>query len=143
MEPFPHRYVVELDADEAGTTVAAPGLPALVTAPPVQFGGPGDRWSPETLLVAAAADCFALTFRAVAAASHLTWSRLTCRGEGVLDRDAGGARFTALALHARLTLPPGGDADRAARLLEKAERGCLVSRSLAVRPTLTVAVAID
>jgi organic hydroperoxide reductase OsmC/OhrA len=32
-----------------------------------QLGGPGGQWSPETLLVAAAAECFILTFRAVAA----------------------------------------------------------------------------
>jgi organic hydroperoxide reductase OsmC/OhrA len=58
----------------------------------------GGQWSPETLLVAAAVDCFVLTFRAIAAASKLPWERLSCNGEGTLDRVDGVTRFTALAL---------------------------------------------
>jgi organic hydroperoxide reductase OsmC/OhrA len=100
------------------------------------------QWSPETLLVAAAVDCFVLTFRAIAAASKLPWERLSCSGEGTLDRVDGVTRFTALALQARLTLPAGGDADKAKRLLEKAERACLVTNSLALQPTLTCDVDV-
>jgi peroxiredoxin-like protein len=112
----------------------------LATAPPPQFGGPGGQWSPETLLVAAAVDCFVLTFRAIATASKLTWESLTCDAEGVLDRAEGVLRFTALHLRAHLRLPVGGDTGRAQQLLEKAERTCLVSNSLAFRPTLVAAV---
>src|SRR5262249_3918607 len=68
MEPHPHRYDVHARAGTEGSVlVESRGLPTLRTAPPTQYGGPGDQWSPETLLVAAAADCFVLTFRAIAA----------------------------------------------------------------------------
>jgi organic hydroperoxide reductase OsmC/OhrA len=137
VQAYPHRYAVSADAEPAGTVrLAATDLPPLATAPPPQFGGPGGQWSPETLLVAAVVDCFVLTFRAIAAASKLSWQALSCDAEGVLDRVEGVTRFTALGLRARLRLPAGVDPERARRMLEKAERTCLVSNSLAFRPTL-------
>jgi organic hydroperoxide reductase OsmC/OhrA len=142
MHPFPHRYEVLAVADAERVIVTAPGLPELPTAPPTQFGGPGDQWSPETLLVAAAVDCFILTFRAIAEASKLPWQRLSCSGAGVLDRVEGTTRFTGLALSARLTVAAGVDTEKAKRLLEKAERTCLVTNSLAIQPTLTCQVDV-
>jgi peroxiredoxin-like protein len=115
---------------EGSIWLSSPGLEALESASPAQFGGPGDRWSPETLLVGAAADCFILTFRAVARASSLPWSELRCEAEGVLDRVERTTRFTAIRLRAYLRVPPGTDEEKALRLLEKAERGCLISSSL-------------
>jgi peroxiredoxin-like protein len=144
MEAYPHRYDVHAAAQTEGSVIVrAEGLPTLATAPPPQFGGPGGQWSPETLLVAAAADCFILTFRAIATASKLPWRGLECDAEGVLDRADGVVRFTELHVHARLVLPPGGDEDRAKRLLEKAEKACLVTNSLVLHPTLTVEIAAE
>jgi organic hydroperoxide reductase OsmC/OhrA len=102
----------------------------LWSASPAEFGGPGNRWSPETLLVAAVGDCFLLTFRAVAQASKLPWTRLQCRVEGTLDRVERALQFTRFDLRAHLEVPPGVDAELARRLLEKAERACLISNSL-------------
>jgi peroxiredoxin-like protein len=142
MHPYPHRYDVHAAAGPAGSVIlGAEGVPELESAPPREFDGPGDRWSPETLLVAAAADCFVLTFRAIALASKLAWTRIECDAEGVLDRNEGVARFTELHLRARLALAPGADAERAKRLLEKAEKSCLITSSLVLRPKLTVEIA--
>jgi organic hydroperoxide reductase OsmC/OhrA len=144
MQAYPHRYEVRAAAESAGSVrVDAQGLPALTTGPPPQFGGAGGEWSPETLLVAAAADCFVLTFRAIAAASKLAWRRLGCDAEGVLDRREGVVRFTELHLRVHLAVPVGVDPDRAKRLLEKAEATCLVTNSLRLRPTLTTQVAVE
>jgi organic hydroperoxide reductase OsmC/OhrA len=111
-------------------------LPAIETTPPEEFGGPGGRWSPETLLVGAVADCFALTFEAIARASGLAWTRLDATATGTLDRAEGGPRFTAVRVDATLGVPPGTDEARAMRLLEKAERSCLITRSLSCPSTL-------
>ncbi len=111
-------------------TLSAAQLPVMRTASPADFDGPGDRWSPETLLVGAVADCFILTFRAVAAASKLPWNALTCSAEGVLDRVEKTTRFTSIVMHARLCVPEGTSVDQARRALEKAEHNCLITNSL-------------
>jgi organic hydroperoxide reductase OsmC/OhrA len=136
MDPFPHHYPVQASAAPTGSvSLSAPEAPALASNAPKEFGGPGGAWSPETLLCAAVADCFILTFRAIAQASRFEWQRLEVGVEGTVDRADGVLRFTALSIRARL-LAPGATEERAKRLLEKAEKGCLVSRSLAVTPTL-------
>ena len=143
MHPYPHHYTVQSRAEATGDVeIGAEGLPVLHTAPPVEFDGPGDRWSPETLLCAAVADCFALSFRAVARASRLDWSHLDCRVEGVLDRVEGKTRFTSIVVHATLRVPTGTDQDRATRLLEKAEHVCLITNSLVAERRLDPTVIV-
>ena len=131
MHPYPHTYTVTATASATGNVaVTSPRLPALVTAPPAEFDGPGDVWSPEALLCAAVADCLILTFRAIARASKFDWLELSCRTEAVLDRVGGVARFTRYTSYATLKLPAGGDAAKAKLLLEKSEHSCLVANSL-------------
>lgn len=132
MEPFPHHYSAVASATpDADVRLDSPGLPALASAPPREFDGPGDRWSPETLLMAAVADCFVLTFRAIARASSLAWTSLECHARGSADRVERGMRFTNIVVHAALNVPPGTDEAKAQRLLAKAEQGCLIRNSLA------------
>lgn len=129
--PYPHLYTVQASSQPTGDVpLTAPGLPELATAPPAEFDGPGDRWSPETLLLGAVADCFILSFRAVARASKFAWTGLECRVQGKLDRVDGRTHFTDYVVHATLRAPGGTDEERAKKLLEKAEHVCLVSNSL-------------
>jgi len=131
MHPYPHRYTVAASSGATGeVTLTSPGLPALVSAPPVEFDGPGDRWSPETLLCAALADCFLLTLRAVARAAKLEWRSLEITVEGTLDRPEKASYFTGFTVRARLAVPAGVAVERWKSLLEKAEKGCLISGSL-------------
>ena len=61
MQEFPHRYsVTAAGAVDGDVELTAERVPGLRSASPAEFGGPGDRWSPETLLVGAVADCFIL-----------------------------------------------------------------------------------
>ncbi len=143
MDAYPHHYRLQAAAKaEGNVALASERLPTLSSAPPAQFGGPGDQWSPETLLVAASADCLILTFRAIARASKLPWLSIDCDAEGVLDRVEGVTRFTQIRLNARLVLPSGGDVERARRLLEKAEKTCLITCSLKAESHLTADVTI-
>jgi organic hydroperoxide reductase OsmC/OhrA len=131
MKEFPHLYSVQASAGtDADVTLTAAGIPALATASPAEFGGPGDRWSPETLLVGAVADCFILTFRAVAHASKLPWTALRCGVTGTLDRVDRVTQFTSFDLDAQLCVPSGTDDALAKRSLEKAEHACLIANSL-------------
>jgi peroxiredoxin-like protein len=131
MHPFPHHYsAAAIGNVEGDVDVTVTDLPRIRSASPAEFGGPGDRWSPETLLVGAVADCFVLTFRAVARASKLPWTSLQCEAVGTLDRTDRLISFTDVTLRARLVVPAGTDVDRARRAMEKAEEGCLISNSL-------------
>ena len=131
MHPFPHQYHVSASGSATGrVTLNHDGVEPIASSPPVEFGGPGDAWSPEGLLLAAIADCFVLTFRAVARAGKIDWTALEVELDGTLDRQDGITAFTAFTLHATLTLAAGADATGAESALERAERGCLVSNSL-------------
>lgn len=131
MKPLPHRYEVRIAGGPEGyATLESTGVPDLRTAPPLDFDGPGDAWSPEQLLLAAVEACFLLTFRAVAASSQVEFTALAVEGEGTVDRRDGRMRFIEIVLRPRLTLPRGADRVRVQRALEKAERTCLVSASL-------------
>jgi organic hydroperoxide reductase OsmC/OhrA len=131
MHPYPHVYRASASAgmDEA-VKLAGAGLPSIDSMPPVEFDGPGDRWSPESLLIAAVSDCLVLTFRAIARASGMHWLKLDCETEGVLNRVDGVTRFTHFNIRAKLTAPAGTDEHKAMRMLEKSEAACLVSNSL-------------
>ena len=131
MQEFPHHYRVVASAEHSGNVkLSSDGVAALESAPPAEFGGPGDQWSPESLLVAAVADCFVLSFRAIARASKLEWISLHCNVIGKLDRVERKAQFTGFEVAAELVVPAGTDEAKAQRLLEKAEDACLITNSL-------------
>jgi organic hydroperoxide reductase OsmC/OhrA len=131
MQAYPHHYQVTASGKATGRILLQhDGVDPIESSPPVEFGGPGDAWSPEGLLVAAVADCLILTFRAVSRAAKLEWSSLDVRVEGTLERKDGVTAFTGF--HAHATLGVGADVDEATArdALERAERGCLISNSL-------------
>ena len=131
MQDLPHRYEATAQANpDENVVVHSENLPQLVSAPPPEFGGPGDQWSPEHLLTGAVADCFILTFRAIARASKLEWSNLEVNAEGVLDRVERVTRFTTFTVRVALTVPASTDHDKALRLLEKSEAACMITNSL-------------
>jgi hypothetical protein len=52
-------------------------------------------------------------------------------------------RFTAIELHARLLLPPDGDADKAQKIIEKTHKGCIVGNSLKFEPALAAEIMVE
>ena len=122
MQDFPHHYHVAATANAEGNVeLTSPGLVSLESAAPAEFGGPGDQWSPETLLAAAVADCYILSFRAVARASKFDWISLECKVDAVLDKVEKVTQFTEIHEEVVLEVPEGTDERKAMRLLERAE----------------------
>ena len=80
--------------------------------------------------MAAVQSCFLFTFQAVARASRLDFISIDLSVEGKVDRRDGTTRFTEIILRPRLRVPPGGDPDRASKVLDRSEKACLVSASL-------------
>jgi organic hydroperoxide reductase OsmC/OhrA len=144
MHPYPHVYRVSASGPQTGSVmIASASLPSIETAPPPEFDGPGGVWSPETLLCAAVADCFILTFRGVARAARFEWLSIECHVEGTLERAEGTSQFTRYTTFATLTVAPGSDVTAARALLERAEHSCLVSNSLRGRRTLETKVEVQ
>jgi organic hydroperoxide reductase OsmC/OhrA len=144
MQQYPHTYSVSAAAQtDSIVSLSAPGVVDISSAPPVQFGGPGDQWSPESLLVAAVADCFILSFRAIARASKLDWIELSCEVDGSLDRTDTGLRFTGFTVRASLVIDAGGDLAKAEKLMHKAEQTCLITNSLIADSQLDTKVTIS
>lgn len=143
MQQFPHHYQVTANgATDDAILIAATGLPDWPTAAPAEFDGPGDLWSPETMLVGAAANCFILTFRAIAKASKFEWEALECAAEGTLDRVERVTQFTTIALTVKLYVPADTDVAKAERLLEKSEQNCLITSSLKANVTMAAEVIV-
>ena len=142
MHDFPHHYtVVATGRPDGDISLAGTGLNAISSAPPLEFGGPGDRWAPETLLVASVADCFVLSFRAITVASKFSWDSLKCEAEGTLSRNEGKTRFTDFVIHATLEVHQDSDVGKAHRLLEKTEKICLITNSLSGKKHLDAVVS--
>lgn len=143
MQNLPHLYAVTAAAgSEGNVSLSSSGIADLESAAPAEFGGPGDQWSPETLLLAAVADCFILSFKAIAKASKLTWTTLSCDVDGVLDRVDGVTRFTGFSMRAVLEVPTDANEAKAMRLMEKAERACLITNSLIAKSQLEAEVRV-
>jgi len=123
-----------------GSERNAAGAPEITrvipfSAPP-EFGGQASVWSPEHLLLGAVATCYVSTFRAIAGFSKLTFRAIDVSAEGTIEKQEGGLRFTRITLKPVVTIEREEDRERARKILEKAERGCLVSRSLACQVML-------
>ena len=148
MQDLPHHYAVTANGKfDTNVTLSSRGLDDLDTAGPPEFGGPGDVWSPETLLVGAVADCFILSFRATARAARLEWNSLSCSVIGTLDKIDRVTQFTAFEVTAELTLPASSDDkaddEKALRLMEKAEKHCLITNSMTAATTLRASVLVS
>jgi peroxiredoxin-like protein len=143
MQNLPHHYkVAATAAPEGDVNLTSDNLEPIPSLPPAEFGGPGNRWSPETLLIAAVADCFMLSFRAIARASKLSWISLKCEVEGTLERSEGTMKFTEFVINATLEVAKDTNEDRANRILEKAEASCLITNSLPGAVQLNTIVSV-
>ena len=143
MEGYPHHYLANaVGGAEGDVVVSGKDLPPLGTQSPPQFGGPDGVWSPETMLSATVANCFVLSFRAIARASKFDWTTLECDVDGILDRVDRRPYFTEFHVHAKLRVPTDQKLELAQRLLEKAEQICLITESLKAEVTLTTDIEV-
>lgn len=129
-----HDYPIEVVSSGEKTgwlTATADGLPELAFASPPEFGGPEHIWSPEHLFVASVASCLMTTFRAIAARSGVEVLDYSDEAVGHLTRGEDGLySIESITLRPTIVISEGSKLDRAERLIEKAEKACLISRSI-------------
>jgi organic hydroperoxide reductase OsmC/OhrA len=130
-----YRVVAWWSSGKAGL-VKSDSAPTAIhfTAPP-QFGGFEGRWSPEDLLLAAVASCYTTTFRALAEHCRFEYTDLEVEARGLVRKAESGYEFGGIVIHPKLTIASGEDQPAAWRLLQKAKRLCLISRTLSIPQT--------
>lgn len=127
-----HRFPVSIQWQEGRLTrAAAPGKPDLEVATPPEFkDGIAGVWSPEDLLVASTAACYAVTLLAVAEGKRLTLLDLQVEGTGhVEQRKDGRYGFVVIELVAKVAVEPE-QVERAEKAARYAKDACLVGLAL-------------
>lgn len=140
-----HIYNVDIHGTglKTGSLGSPESLPPLFVASPPEFGGATGMWSPEHLFVAAVSSCLMTTFRSIADMSGLEVVAYSDSASGTLARGNDGLYdMTEITLRPRVVIADPVKADRALRLLEKAEKVCLISRSIRSEVHLEPAVEI-
>jgi peroxiredoxin-like protein len=128
-----HYYPVQLTwTNDRKGVLSAPALTETinVATPPEFAGGMPGIWSPEHLFVAAVSSCLMTTFLAIAANSRLEYSGFSCAATGKLEQVEGKYRITEVELKPVVTVTDASQAERALRVLQKAEQHCLISNSV-------------
>jgi organic hydroperoxide reductase OsmC/OhrA len=129
---FPHFYETEVQwTEQKKGKLISSGLPALEVATPPQFQGHEGMWSPEHYFIASINGCFVTTFLAISQMSKLEFVSFSAKAQGKLDQAAGqGLQITEIVLRPQLVIRYSRDLERAGRILEKAEKNCLISNSV-------------
>jgi len=128
--PFFYENTIVWTGEKKGE-VSGLKLPSLQVATPPDFGGHEGFWSPEQCFVAAVNACVMSTFLAIAQLSKLSFESYEAEASGKLDKPEGQVmQFTEITIRAKLVVTHSKDLERAGRLLEKAEKQCLVSNSI-------------
>jgi len=144
--PGTHEYeVIGQWGRGRGGTLESHALNHVIefSAPP-EFQGRVGFWTPEHFLVGAVTSCFISTFAAIAEMSKLEIVVLRVGAKGVLEKaEGGGYRFAEVTLYPELTVTHESDVERAQRLIEKAERGCLIARSLACKVSAVPLISVQ
>lgn len=139
-----HKYQVRAKCTKPRSGVVASDSvprPISFSAPPEFLGEPG-VWTPEHFFVAAVATCYVSTFSGMAEVSKFPFVLLEVEAEAILEKDENGWRFTEVRLRPALKIAREQDRERADRLLAKAERSCLIVRSISSKVTLEPSVNV-
>jgi len=129
-----HSYLVA-----AWWTSGRSGLAKSDTAPnaihfaaPTDFGGLEGRWTPEELLLAALAGCFTTTLRSISGSAEFDFTDLQVEATGTIRKAQSGYNFSEIVICPALKIARSEEREQALELLKKAQRLCLVSRTINV-----------
>ena len=129
-KPPPYFYETEIEWKSARQgELRAMNLPAIEIDAPPEFQGHDGVWTPEHLFVASVNACFMTTFLAIAENSKLKVASLRSTAKGKLER-VEGYQITEVVVKPVAIVRSGHDVGRAARIMEKAEKNCLVTNSV-------------
>lgn len=128
-----HLYNVNLhwEKDRIGSVDSPELTDKIAVATPSEFPkGVAGIWSPEHFFTAAVNSCFMTTFLAIAENSRLEFDSFSCESKGKLEQVEGKFLMTEILLKPTLVIYKYEDLEKAERILQKAEKACLISNSI-------------
>jgi peroxiredoxin-like protein len=120
------------------------GMPSIEVATPPEFpGGHPDIWSPEHLFVASAEICLMTTFLSLAEKSKLVFRNYKSEAEGLMEKTDSGFQITKIIIYPTVVVLHESDVEKTLKLLEKAERFCLISNSMKTEVSIDPVVDVS
>jgi len=114
-----------------------------VATPPEFPGGMPHIWSPEHLFTAAVSSCLMTTFLAIAGFSKLEFVSFKCDSKGILEKVDGKFVMSEVHLFPELVITDESKRERAERIIEKAEKACLISNSITSKISMETKIIVQ
>ena len=103
--------------------------PILNLSAPTEFKGTKGAWTPEDLLTEALESCLMMTYMHLCQDEGFAVTSYTSKARAVVAKGPRGFEFSRIEVYPDVEVPQ--DAERAAKILDRAHELCLVRRSLA------------
>lgn len=139
-----HTYTTAVEwTKEKRAALSSKGLPTIEVATPPNFpGGHEGIWSPEHLYTAAAEVCLMTTFLSFAERAKLAFLSYKSEADGILDKVEKSLLMTRIHIKPTITVANEADREEALKLIERAERYCLISNSMKSEVTIEPTVVV-
>jgi osmotically inducible protein OsmC len=128
--------------DGKGEAKAGTGAFTLPVTFPSRIGEPAGNTSPEELLAASHAACYAMAFNATLGRNNAKAATTHVTATVSADKTDAGIKVVSSALEVVVTGLEGTDADGLADLAKKAEGGCPISNAIRGNVAVTVKTSI-
>lgn len=140
-----HTYTTAVEwTKERRAALSSRGLPTIEVATPPNFpGGHEGIWSPEHLYTAAAEVCLMTTFLSFAERANLDFLSYKSEADGILDKVEKSLLMTRIHIKPTITVAHEADREEALKLIERAERYCLISNSMKSEVTVEAIVVVN
>ena len=140
-----HTYTTAVEwTKERRAALSSRGLPTIEVATPPNFpGGHEGIWSPEHLYTAAAEVCLMTTFLSFAERANLDFLSYKSEADGILDKVEKSLLMTRIHIKPTITVANEADREEALKLIERAERYCLISNSVKSEVTIEAIVVVN
>ncbi|MFA1821772.1 OsmC family protein [Virgibacillus oceani] len=123
--------------------IEAGNLKTKISIPP-EMNGPGIGTNPDEMLLGAAATCYIITLAAMIERAALPLQEMSLESEGIVDVTNGGFTYKKIIHKPTVSLKDGAtekEHKTLGRLVEKAEKSCMISR--AIKGNVEVELAFD
>lgn len=114
-----------------------------VATPPEFPKGVAGVWSPEHLFTASVASCLMTTFLAIAENFKLEFGYFLCHAKGKLESIEGKLIMTEVHLFPEVAVANEIDREKATKVLDKAEKACLISNSIKSKVLVVSTILVD